>query len=245
MPVSQAEAEERARAYTEAWCSHVPEAVTSFYAEDGRITINGGEPSNGREQVTEMARGFIGAFPDIIVHMDDIRSSGTHAVYRWTLEGHNTGPGGTGSYVKIGPPRIGLSVDTDARPHSSLVCARRVFARRMLGPALRAIPQELGMSKKLFVGGLAWATTDQGLHSAFAAHGEIAEAVVITDRESGRSRGFGFVTFVSDGDAQNAISAMNGQELDGRTLNVNEAQDRRGGGGGGGRDRDGGGRDRY
>ena len=101
------------------------------------------------------------------------------------------------------------------------------------------------MSKKLFVGGLAWATTDQGLQSAFAAHGEITEAVVITDRETGRSRGFGFVTFVSDGDAQNAISAMNGQELDGRTLNVNEAQDRRGGGGGGGRGRDGGGRDRY
>lgn len=101
MPVSQAEAEERARAYTEAWCSHVPEAVASFYAEDGRITINGGEPSNGREEVTEMARGFKGAFPDIIVHMDDIRSSGTHAVYRWTLEGHNTGLEGTGSYVKI------------------------------------------------------------------------------------------------------------------------------------------------
>ncbi len=101
MPVSQAEAEERARAYTEAWFSHVPEAVASFYAEDGRITINGGEPSNGRGEVTEMARGFIGAFPDIIVHMDDIRSSGTHAVYRWTLEGHNTGPGGTGKYVKV------------------------------------------------------------------------------------------------------------------------------------------------
>jgi RNA recognition motif-containing protein len=105
------------------------------------------------------------------------------------------------------------------------------------------------MSKKLFVGGLAWATTDQSLQSAFAAHGEISEAVVITDRETGKSRGFGFVTFVTDGDAQNAISALNGQELDGRTLNVNEAQDRRGGGGGGGggggRGRDGGGRDRY
>ena len=101
------------------------------------------------------------------------------------------------------------------------------------------------MSNKLFVGGLAWGTTDQGLQSAFAAHGEISEAVVITDRETGRSRGFGFVTFVSDGDAQKAISAMNGQELDGRTLNVNEAKERSGGGGGGGRGRDGGGRDRY
>ena len=101
MPVSQVEAKGRAMAYTEAWCSHVPEAVASFYAEDGRITINGAEPSNGRGEVAEMARWFIAAFPDIIVHMDDIRSSGTHAVYRWTLEGHNTGPGGTGNYVKV------------------------------------------------------------------------------------------------------------------------------------------------
>ncbi len=96
MPVSQVDAQERAKAYTEAWCSHVPEAVASFYAEDGRITINGGETSDGREQVAAMARGFIDAFPDITVHMDDVRSSDTHAVYRWTLEGHNTGPEGTG-----------------------------------------------------------------------------------------------------------------------------------------------------
>ena len=101
MPVSQVSAEERAIAYTEAWNSHVPDAVASFYAEDGRITINDGEPSNRREQVAAMARGFIEAFPDIIIHMDDIRCSGTHAVYRWTLEGHNTGPEGTGNYVKV------------------------------------------------------------------------------------------------------------------------------------------------
>ncbi len=101
MTVSQTEAEKRATAYTEAWCSHDPEAVASFYAEDGRITINDGEPCNGREEVAQMARGFIEAFPDIILHMDDVRSSGTHAVYRWTLEGHNTGPDGTGNYVKV------------------------------------------------------------------------------------------------------------------------------------------------
>ena len=56
MPLSQAKAEERAKAYTEAWCSHVPEGVASFYAEDGCITINGGKPSNGRGEVAEMAR---------------------------------------------------------------------------------------------------------------------------------------------------------------------------------------------
>jgi cold-inducible RNA-binding protein len=93
------------------------------------------------------------------------------------------------------------------------------------------------MSKKLFVGGLSWGTTDDGLHQAFARFGEIVEAKVITDRETGRSRGFGFVTFVNDEGASKAISEMDGTELDGRTIKVNEAEDKgpRGGGGGGGR----------
>lgn len=99
--ISRIQAQERARAYTSAWCSHDPEAVASFFAEDGRITINDGEPSTGRAEVAEMARGFMESFPDIVVHMDDLRSSGTHAVYRWTLEGHNTGPDGTGNYVRV------------------------------------------------------------------------------------------------------------------------------------------------
>jgi cold-inducible RNA-binding protein len=95
-----------------------------------------------------------------------------------------------------------------------------------------------GMSKKLFVGGLSWGTTDDGLHSAFSQFGEIVEAKVITDRETGRSRGFGFVTFAGDEGATKAISEMDGTELDGRTIKVNEAEDkpaRTGGGGGGGR----------
>jgi cold-inducible RNA-binding protein len=94
------------------------------------------------------------------------------------------------------------------------------------------------MSKKLFVGGLSWGTTDDGLHSAFSPYGEIIEAKVITDRETGRSRGFGFVTFSNDEGATKAITEMNGTELDGRTIKVNEAEDkppRSGGGGGGGR----------
>jgi RNA recognition motif-containing protein len=95
------------------------------------------------------------------------------------------------------------------------------------------------MSKKLFVGGLSWGTTDEGLHGAFSRFGEIVEAKVITDRETGRSRGFGFVTFANDDGATNAINEMNGTELDGRTIKVNEAEDKgfrggRGGGGGGG-----------
>ena len=97
------------------------------------------------------------------------------------------------------------------------------------------------MSKKLFVGGLAWATDDDGLRRAFEEYGEVTEAKVITDRESGRSRGFGFVTFSEGSDADNAIEAMNGADLDGRTLNVNEAHERGRGGGGGGRRGGGGG----
>ena len=64
------------------------------------------------------------------------------------------------------------------------------------------------MSKKLFVGGLSWGTTDDGLHGAFSAFGEIVEAKVITDRETGRSRGFGFVTFANDEGATKAIAEM-------------------------------------
>jgi RNA recognition motif-containing protein len=100
------------------------------------------------------------------------------------------------------------------------------------------------MSKKLFVGGLSWDTDDHGLRAAFEKFGEVSEASVISDRETGRSRGFGFVTFVDDAAGLAAIEGMNGTMLDGRNLNVNEAQERapRGGGGGGFRGGGGGGR---
>ena len=100
------------------------------------------------------------------------------------------------------------------------------------------------MSKKLFVGSLSWDTNDEGLRTAFSAHGEISEAVVITDRDTGRSRGFGFVTFDDDDAADKAVAALNGTELDGRTIRVDVAQAKQrsgGGGGGGGGGRDGGG----
>ena len=79
------------------------------------------------------------------------------------------------------------------------------------------------MSKKLFVGGLAWATTSEGLNRAFAQFGEVTDAKVITDRETGRSRGFGFVTFSDDAAAASAITGMDGKDLDGRAIRVNEA----------------------
>jgi len=88
------------------------------------------------------------------------------------------------------------------------------------------------MSKKVFVGSLSWETTDARLQAAFAPYGEITEAKVITDRDTGRSRGFGFVTFTDASEAAKAIAALNGKDLDGRTIKVNEAQDKPRDGGG-------------
>jgi len=82
------------------------------------------------------------------------------------------------------------------------------------------------VSKKLFIGGLAWATTDESLRAAFEEFGEIVDAKVVTDRDTGRSRGFGFVTYADGPSADRAISEMNGAELDGRTIRVDEAHDR-------------------
>jgi RNA recognition motif-containing protein len=87
------------------------------------------------------------------------------------------------------------------------------------------------MTKKLFVGGLSWGTTDDGLHDAFSRFGEIVEAKVITDRETNRSRGFGFVTFTEPDSATSAITEMNNAQLDGRSIRVNEADNQQGRGG--------------
>lgn len=82
------------------------------------------------------------------------------------------------------------------------------------------------MSKKVFVGSLSWNTDDRGLREAFSYHGEVTEAVVITDRDSGRSRGFGFVTFADGQAAEKAVAALNQTELDGRTIRVDVAQEK-------------------
>jgi len=88
------------------------------------------------------------------------------------------------------------------------------------------------MGKKVFVGGLPWAIDDQELANVFKQVGAVVEAKVITDRETGRSRGFGFVTFASEDAVPLAIKEFDGAELQGRRINVNEAQERSGGGGG-------------
>ncbi len=96
--------------------------------------------------------------------------------------------------------------------------------------------------KKLFVGGLAWETSTEALRNAFAKFGTIEDAIVLTDRETGKSRGFGFVTFRDDAEGDRALSEMNGQAIDGRTIKVDQAtSEGRTGGGGGGRSGGGGG----
>lgn len=97
------------------------------------------------------------------------------------------------------------------------------------------------MSNKVFVGGLSWNTSEADLQDLFSQVGEITEVKLITDRETGRSRGFGFVTYHEPSDANQAIEKFDGTEFDGRTIKVNLAEDRkrsnsshRGGGGGGG-----------
>src|ERR1700712_4085059 len=103
------------------------------------------------------------------------------------------------------------------------------------------------MGNKLYVGNLAYSVRDEDLQQAFAQFGSVSSAKVMMDRDTGRSKGFGFVEMGSDAEAQSAISGMNGQALDGRALVVNEARPREerpggfGGGGGGGRPGGGGG----
>jgi RNA recognition motif-containing protein len=103
------------------------------------------------------------------------------------------------------------------------------------------------MSNKLFVGNLSFNTTENDLQDTFAAHGTVLEANLMMDRVSGRPRGFGFITMSTPEEAQAAIAALNGKDVDGRALTVNVAkprEERSGGGGGGGRS-SGGGRGEY
>jgi len=90
------------------------------------------------------------------------------------------------------------------------------------------------MSVKLFIGGLSWSTDDDSLRTAFEAYGEVVDAKVVMDRDTGKSRGFGFVTFASADEASAAKSNLNQIELDGREIRVDDASDRDSGGGRGG-----------
>jgi uncharacterized protein (TIGR02246 family) len=92
---------EFATRYTAAWCSQNAAQVAAFFAASGSLTINGGVPAAGRPAITAAAQEFMTAFPDLRISMDAVTVEGQRAVYRWTLAGTNTGPGGSGRAVRI------------------------------------------------------------------------------------------------------------------------------------------------
>ncbi|HZE71982.1 MAG TPA: ester cyclase [Pyrinomonadaceae bacterium] len=92
---------EFATSYTAAWCSHDPARVANFFSPNGSLAINGGAPSVGRSAIAEAAQGFMTDFPDLEITMDDILFEGQKVIYKWTLSGTNTGPGGNGHRVRI------------------------------------------------------------------------------------------------------------------------------------------------
>jgi len=96
------------------------------------------------------------------------------------------------------------------------------------------IPRENCIVTNIFVGNLSYQTSQEDLHAAFAAYGGVERVSIVTDRDTGQPRGFAFVEMTEDKDAQAAIAQLNGTELHGRVLNVNEARPRPAGGGGGG-----------
>jgi predicted ester cyclase len=97
----QPDLSEFGRRYARAWCSQNPESVASFFAEAGSLRVNEDIPAVGRAAITEVARGFMTAFPDMTVTMDNLILGPRRVVFHWTLTGTNTGPGGTGKRVRI------------------------------------------------------------------------------------------------------------------------------------------------
>ena len=89
-----------AKRYTAGWCSREAASVAAFFAPNGSLSVNGA-PAAGRGAITEVAQGFMTAFPDLRLRMDDILMQGERAVYHWTFIGTNTGPGGTGHRVRF------------------------------------------------------------------------------------------------------------------------------------------------
>ncbi|WP_370477280.1 ester cyclase [Tamlana flava] len=90
-----------ARGYAQAWCSQRPNFVSSFFAEDGELTVNNGKPAKGTLAISNVAKGFMDAFPDIIVSLDSLTTSSDKTQFYWTLTGTNNGLNGTGNKVKI------------------------------------------------------------------------------------------------------------------------------------------------
>jgi predicted ester cyclase len=87
--------------YTAAWCSQDPASVASFYSPDGSLSVNGSAPAVGRNAIAEVARGFMTAFPDLHLLLDDLLIQVGRVEYHWTFIGTHTGPGGTGHQVRF------------------------------------------------------------------------------------------------------------------------------------------------
>jgi len=87
--------------YTAAWCSQDPDRVAAFFSAAGSLSINGGAPAVGRRAVRDVVQGFMTAFPDLVLTMDDVNLDGDRTAYHWTFAGTNTGPGGTGQKVRF------------------------------------------------------------------------------------------------------------------------------------------------
>ena len=98
MPIDPKKANQIATDYAAAWSSGIAANVASFYAADGRIVINSGDPIEGTAALVEMATGFYAEFPDLVVHLDELRTAGDHMVFMWTLEGTHSE---TGNRVKV------------------------------------------------------------------------------------------------------------------------------------------------
>ncbi len=101
MPLDPADIRKMAEGYTQAWCSRSPKAVASFFEENATSIINAGTPTVGRPAIADAMGAFFSDFPDLVLRMDDLRSGGNQAIFLWTLEGTNSGPGGTGKFVRI------------------------------------------------------------------------------------------------------------------------------------------------
>ena len=99
--MNPAEMTEFAESYAEAWCSQNPESLAAFFAENGSLKVNDTPPAVGRAAITEVARGFMRDFPDMVVTFDKLEPRGDATAFHWTLTGTNTGPGGTGNEVRI------------------------------------------------------------------------------------------------------------------------------------------------
>ncbi len=101
MPLDPADIRKMAEGYTQAWCRRSSEAVASFFEENATSIINAGTPTIGRPAIADAMGAFFNDFPDLVLRMDDLRSGGNQAIFLWTLEGTNSGPGGTGKFVRI------------------------------------------------------------------------------------------------------------------------------------------------